>query len=808
MPVSPECIAAVRAASGDQLSDAEARDLILTAERKRDRLLAEGRLDRLDSELRDAVAKQAEEERLAAILKRKHVALNAIARDKLERTIEARTEGKRIDPAGAVLSIFEGTVKNVREGRVSVQARKLGYEGRFFGDMMARVVGEKPHVERLLRDKAFNDDLAREAIQPGSTRNADARFMAEQWAEFSERSRLDLNRLGANIGRLDGYLPQSHDAARILKAGQEAWVDAVIPKIDLQRTFPDATPDEARAILRDVWTTIVTGRGRGSTAKGRGEVTGPANLANSLGEHRVLHFRSADDWLAYNGQFGEGNAFSAIVSHQQRAARMAALMDVLGPNPEVMLNGVLDTLQRKVRDGDLAPEKKAGMISKLGTDGTAIGRALDEAMGLTLSPVNITAANIGGGIRAVQSMAKLGGAVISSLSDVVTRAAAMTYQGKPVMQTYADQIGDFLQGRGAGEQRQIAYLLGEGFDGIIDHIVSPHVAGDTAPGRMQQAMSAFFRYSGLSGWTDIMRASQARMASAWLGQNAGKEFDKLPAQLRRVFDHHGIEAGDWEKIRATAWQAENGRTYITPDRLDSLPVELKLRDFYADETGFGVIETDAAARRVALQGTRPGTPVGEAARFIMQFKGFPIAFTQRVLGRAFLGGEGENGFQRLLDNKAHIGHLVAGLTVAGYASMTAKDYLAGRTARDPSKPETILAALMQGGGAGIYGDFLFAQASRFGGGTLETIAGPTIGTGAQIVDLWLKARDGEAKAGEALNLALQNTPFANLWYARPVLDMLVLNSLREGLSPGFLARQERQRREDYGQEYWAPRTLF
>ena len=64
------------------------------------------------------------------------------------------------------------------------------------------------------------------------------------------------------------------------------------------------------------------------------------------------------------------------------------------------------------------------------------------------------------------------------------------------------------------------------------------------------------------------------------------------------------------------------------------------------------------------------------------------------------------------------------------------------------------------------------------------------------------------KAGEYLNIALQNTPLINLWYARPALDWLILNALREELSPGYLRRQERQRRKEYGQEYFLPRTAF
>jgi hypothetical protein len=174
-----------------------------------------------------------------------------------------------------------------------------------------------------------------------------------------------------------------------------------------------------------------------------------------------------------------------------------------------------------------------------------------------------------------------------------------------------------------------------------------------------------------------------------------------------------------------------------------------------------------------------------------------------------LGGEGDTAGARLANNAGHIGHLMAGLFVAGYASMTAKDYLNGLDQpRDPTSYKTILAALKQSGGLGIYGDFLFGEANRFGNGFIETLAGPSFGALGSVANLATRARDGDAKAGEALNIALQNTPFLNLFYVRPGLDYLFLNSLRESVSPGFLARQEQRRFKDYGQTYREDREAF
>jgi hypothetical protein len=188
-------------------------------------------------------------------------------------------------------------------------------------------------------------------------------------------------------------------------------------------------------------------------------------------------------------------------------------------------------------------------------------------------------------------------------------------------------------------------------------------------------------------------------------------------------------------------------------------------------------------------------------RFLTQFKGYPIAFTQRVLGRAYQGGAGGASA-----GAAHVGSLIAGLTVMGYASMTAKDALKGYEPREFTDEQgdfrikTITAALLQSGGLGIYGDFLFAEASRSGNSLLENLAGPIIADAAKVGTLYQKARNGEAGAGEALSAVLGSTPFYSLPFVKAPLDYLILNELREAFSPGYFARQDARRRKDFGQD--------
>lgn len=147
-----------------------------------------------------------------------------------------------------------------------------------------------------------------------------------------------------------------------------------------------------------------------------------------------------------------------------------------------------------------------------------------------------------------------------------------------------------------------------------------------------------------------------------------------------------------------------------------------------------------------------------------------------------------------------LAQIIVATTVLGYGAMAVKDLLKGRTPRDPTDWKTILAAMTQGGGAGIYGDFLFGEFNRFGRTPLESAAGPSLGAASDTLRLWSQLVRGEADGGDALRLALGNTPFVNLFYVRPTLDYLILWDIQEAIAPGTLRRMQRRIERDQGQQ--------
>jgi hypothetical protein len=294
------------------------------------------------------------------------------------------------------------------------------------------------------------------------------------------------------------------------------------------------------------------------------------------------------------------------------------------------------------------------------------------------------------------------------------------------------------------------------------------------------------------------------------GDLIDKSFDELPPESQRGLRLYSITPAEWDALRAAPDHFQiDGRTFLTPDAAMRTTVKmsnrdrdllaLKLRTYYGDVADRYVITPNIADQRYARLGSvaAPGTFAGEAMRFFAQFKTWPIAAVRQGLGREINGGQGVAGAL------TGIVHLAIMGTAFGYLRMLIANRAAGLTPRDPTDPHTWLAALAQGGGAGILGDYLFGQTNRFGGDFSSTFLGPVAGQGfANAMTIWndLKDRRGSGDflhrrrdvPAELFRMGLNKTPFVNLFYLRAALNYLFLNSIQESLNPGYLRRYEQR----------------
>lgn len=859
-----DCVASARAAGATDLEAAQIVDQLL---KEKERLSAAGQLDDAARKLSELWSGKVDQMRRVALQRRRHAALTVLRRQEFDAFIET-VKAQGFSFMDGVEAAMVGNAKRFDGARLSVSAQRKAVLQGWLGPMLNELerIGDGDTLKLMRNDKRFHDDVIREMRRPGSTADDVARQAADIFARYMEQARARLNDAGADIGRLDGWTPQSHDAWKMLKGGgrgREDWISFTAERLDVERSFPDAAGDPARLreILGRVYDSIVTGHDGHVTPAERGQRTGPRNLASGMGEHRVLHFRDADAALAYNEKYGHGNLIDAMVRHLDMAARKTALMERFGPNPQALLESAVEAEKRRLATAaDLDPSLKKQRMDELNAAfsggiirGGKVAHWLAELTGETNWAANPTAARVMSIARATQTLSKLGGATLSAVADVFIKASAMRVNGLSWPEAMTRSLTQYVHAY-SGEEREAARQLGVFIDATLGDMHARWDLTENFQGRLGDLQNQLFKWSGLNWITERGKAGYALWLSQHLGEVAGKTLDAMDPARRALLAYHGIDATHWDVLRRMTETTDDGRTLFVPSRalelpdaalegllppesrqtarpegLDPLSRWQRRRDreltrlrnrlqtdslaMIADETGFAIIEPDDKTRAFMRHGTRPGTVAGELWRSIMQFKSFPIAYLQRAVGgRRWVRGELQEGMRHGW-NMGSVGDALTrdmgGLTgytlsalAFGYASMTLKDLAKGRQPRDPRKLETLLAAAVQSGGAGIYGDFFLAKVNRFGNDLAGTLAGPLAGAAGQALPVPGMLLRGEGRdAGEqAIRTALDNAPFINLWYTRAALDWTLLYHVREWMSPGTLRRMERKMKKDFNQD--------
>lgn len=786
------CLTAIQKAAGEALSDDDL-DAILTEIIRRRQQRA--KLNPLEDD-RAAYAKAAEEiseeERIAAQIEKRNLALNILARDKRQAFYE-RAGGKETD---GIRILNVGSEKTGPGFGASVDAQYQGLKAGVMGPMMAELRQSGLLSVLSKRDSTFDRRVAKEMwrLNEGggeATGDSLALKAAEILAKYQEAARVMQNDAGAFIRRMPGYVVrQAHDMFRIRGAGFEKWKQDIIPLLD-ESTFTDAKDRDG--FLLKVFNDLASGNHLKSTGADDwlGGFKGPGNLAKRVSQERVLHFKDADAWFDYNQSYGTKSIFESAVFGLDRAARNTALMRTWGTNPEAAFQADLDRAILAAKDrGDFKEVERLG--------GWRVRAEFDQLTGKASIPANPTLANISGGIRAVQTMAKLGGVVLSSIPDIALRAATLRHNGIGLLESYGSSLKTLFEGRSSGERREIADLLGAGFDGILGNVLSRFSATDDVPGRLSKMTNIFFRANLLNWWTDSNMTGVSLMLSRNLARNAGSAFEALPDSLRGNLGRFGIGQEKWDAIRTSALRDTESGKYITPDGLSG-ETEAALRTYFIETTREAMTFAGARERALTTFGTQRGTIVGEVVRFMMQFRTFPITFATRHLMREAT----REGF-----DKTGMAHLIVAMTVLGYLSQSAKEIVKGRSPRDPTSPKTWLSAAQQGGGLGIYGDFLFGEYNRFGGSFAETLAGPTAGSAGDVARVLASLRGEMFEPGKdhgaaekTVKAIMGNTPFANLFYTRMALDYLILHQITEMMNPGYLRRFEKRVQKENGQKF-------
>ena len=781
----------------------------------REGMTQEGAAMRAGKELGDEAA-------VARAIEKRQARINMLAQEGLTARV---VPGRDLD---SVIAVIDGVQRKgaFKDAALSLNAmggqRVRNTVNAFFHDL------EDAGMDKAFKkaDPAFERDVANELGRIDDptwgrdTGNAQAKKMAEIIHKHQDALRLAENDAGAFVGKLDQYIArQTHNRAKIIRAGEDAWVAGIRPKL-AARTFDDMLPDEIDGFLRQTYRNLATGIHTGSE---QGDwiagFKGPANLAKKLSAERKLFFESPDSWMDYNREFGNGSLNGTVLSTLERGSRAVEAMQLLGTNPRAMLNGWLDDLAVKARD-----EGRTADATLLSQQKERMLRLYDHAMRNPRPIENEKTAAFFASLRSFQRF-KLGGAAISSIPDLSSTAAMARHNGIGALESLSWHLGQlFPDGAGRKAAMREANI---GWDYMAQSLQTRFGAEDGVPGALAKTVDTFSRLTALPWWTQNMKDASTLMLLHNTAEKAGLEHAALPRRMQTTLRRFGIEQPEWDAIRQVVQKAPDGNRYIFAGDIADLPdsavahlgpnpdkaradLQKKYSTYIFDNVQEGMSEETASIRDLLAGEGKAGEWGSEARRSIMQFKQFPASFMARSVMREWSrDGVDVSGMAKL----------IAGTTLFGYLSMSAKDMLRGKEPFNPANPEgydagqyskNVMRALVQGGGLGIYGDFLLGEVSRTGLGALGSMLGPSFGmandlTNALIVKPREAALAGKLSAGrfaaDAFQAAKSNAPFINLFWTRTALDYGVLYSLQETLNPGYLARYEQNTQKSTGQQF-------
>lgn len=426
------------------------------------------------------------------------------------------------------------------------------------------------------------------------------------------------------------------------------------------------------------------------------------------------------------------------------------------------------------------------------------------------APVNSRIAHVLDAARAFVTAASLGSAALSAVSDVAfqkvtRRMAGLASSDFAILKGYLQHF--------APENRREAVRAGLILDSAV-HVMHQQAryAGSFASRNWAQFLAdRTIGLSGLSAWTQAGKHAFGMALQAEFADRVHAPFLELPELLRSTLARHGFTAAEWDRIRmARLYEPEAGATFLRPVEIERA-VGRELAEKYLAmilrETRYAVPEPTVRASAFMKGGSRPGSLVGELARSISHFKSFGVAVVMLHGGRIAReigAGNGARGAK-------YAGALLITGALYGALALQLKELVQGRDPRSMDSAGFWGAAVLQGGGLGIYGDFLFSGVNRFGGGLTSTVAGPLAGRADRLRDL-IVGNAEQAAAGEKTNFGRelvgvlrQNTPGGSLWYMRAAYERIVLDQLQERLDPGAhraFRRKMRQQEKAYGNRYW------
>lgn len=698
-----------------------------------------------------------------------------------------------------------------RMGGKNYTAQREAYRGQLYatwGDVLEKI---GKGAFGLQKGKAYLPNMIREFLGQ-DTGDRTAKELADSWRKVSNLIPELMNNAGGSMRRLDDFLPQRQNPARLV--GREAeWITDHMDALDWARMrWPDGTMisiADREKLLKFAYDTISSDGANkiDETAfRGRGRAVG-----NMLNSHRFLHYKNAEGWLSAHDKYGDGTVLDVLTGHIEDMAHKIALVDMFGPNPDAGFANLKAQVSKTAAGMSAADKAKADAVMK-----NKVQPMYDTiARKNPMDPHSVPGAIVTGASQMAVA-AQLGGAtLLAAPGDAATTAMVKLMNG---LNTFGG-VDTYFKALATDQplQRQLALQSGYIMDDMVMAVYQTTRftgAATHAPALTKRISDVVLRASLLSGHTRAARWSAQQELMGAFSRASETAFSEL--EFRRMFDRFGITEADWDALRSIPKHSPKpGVELLRP--IDILDSKLSNKqELYSKwhrvvfDSSREMVPDATVEASVMLRGTtRPDTLLGMIAHSWSMYKNFPITFMM-TYGRLGMTSPSVKG--RL----AFYAGLGAAMTLVGAVGVQMREIAKGREPMPMDSPQFIGKAFLSGGALSIWGDFLFTGVNEYGKGPQDIVGGPLASMVGDFTDFALGdflelVQDGDTDfkpmMRKGAELLKRYTPGSSLWYARLALERQVWDRLTELSDPNAYQKRSRQMRkqeEEFGNQYWYP----
>jgi len=736
-------------------------------------------------EERLAITPEEEADRIVMLQERQrdlYLKADKLKKEQENLTIYTANRAEDIAPEDAIANRLART-PGAGKSFSSIEGMSDAIYNRINADMFELKEGMRTKFLGFKQDIELGNEVIR-YIKDGQVKNtarlAEIKQVADQWTKAADKIKNLRNKAGARVGKLEDWiLPQSHDARKIKKAGFEKWSYSIKNKLDKSRIEAEQSrslDDVLESSYKNITAPnveTVGGKGTSVLAK-RGEA------------HRILHFKSGDDIIAYKNEFGNPDTFSTMDAHIRQQSKEIATLKLFGSNPEDSFNKMKELA---VADGmGTWKREKLDALWRIST-GQADGDAILDSRDALI-------AGIGGTHRALKSAGSLGTAQISATADIGNMVLASEYRGLDTIHLLGESLKTLLQEAttmgGTALNIQKANRIG-----VVSEFASASLTNsryaEVGTGWAQKAAEVVIRASGLSAYTTSLRSTVGLELAGNFAENFGKKLDDTP--FWKLFKEYGITAKEWDVIRKTKARDMDGAKFLDVNKIYEVDEDLGYRvgEMITNEMDSFVVMATDRTRLYSTWGARKGTLKREAASNIFLFKSFPISVFMMHTARVAK-------IDSTMGKAAYGAALLGSSTIMGGITLMMYDIVTGKTPRDIKgrEKEFVVESILKSGGLGIFGDLtLGADTDRYGHSYITTLAGVPGGTIEDIVKVMGTVKDplSREKWAHNYNIAKQYIPGNNLWYTRATVERTLGDFFGELIDPNY--RKRARRREKY-----------